>query len=68
MPRVVSNDLQDIMNGDEVKIKCHLRVSVDAFRKIVEYMPMKRGGWSVEYEVGILIMLKYLFKLVIVLY
>ena len=38
------------MNGDPGKTKAHLRISVDALEKIVEYLPLKHHGWSKEYE------------------
>ncbi|XP_036339874.1 uncharacterized protein LOC118749197 [Rhagoletis pomonella] len=50
-PRVISEDINEIMSGDRIKTRMYLRISASTFTKIVQTIPRKHHGWSCEYEV-----------------
>ena len=51
--RVISEDVQAIMDGDDIKIRKHLRLEVQSFTSILGMMREKYSGWSKEYELMI---------------
>ena len=51
--RVLSEDVQNIINGDAKTIQEHLRLEVLSFRSIVNMMKEKHSGWTKEYELMI---------------
>lgn len=50
-PRVHSKIIDGILNGDNIQCRANLRVNYNSFVTIVQYIPGKHHGWSVEFEV-----------------